>query len=71
MAMTRPLTPELYFPLQSLVLLGTLDISFAVWHLTKLPRSLCFPVSLAPLIEQMLRHICESLLDSCVRVHSI
>ena len=71
MAMTLPLIPELYFSLQSLVLLGTLDISFAVWHLTKLPKSLYFPASLAPLIEQMLRHICEGLLDSCVRVRSL
>lgn len=39
------------------MLFGILDISFAVWHLTKLWKSLYFPVSLVPLIEQMLKHI--------------
>lgn len=53
------------------MLFGILDISFAVWHLTKLWKSLYFPVSLVPLIEQMLKRICESRLDSCVRAHSL
>lgn len=73
MAMTLPLiSPALFF----FIALGAIwipDISWsAVWHLTKLWKSLYFPVSLVPLIEQMLKRICESLLDSCcVRAHSL